>query len=331
MPFYVRFALLITLLISGLYVPVHGQESTPPVTASSPADSAETAGVQVRADSLTTNKVTISDTLPRRVRRGRTGAVLGTSVLTLGATYAYLDRKWWRDGYTQFHLDAGRDWRYASNIDKFGHLLGGVFTADSYYAGFRWAGVGEKKAAWYAVGATAFVQLSIEAKDGFSPRYGFSWADVAAGTLGGFWPMLQHRSPFLRDSRLKVSYWQRTTKYFDQRGFRRQAFSIDDYINQTYWFSFSPTYLFGQKNNGRWPGWLQLSVGVGLDADTWSPTLTGEGGLWEIYLAPDVDLVKLFRPRKPLLRSVLHVLNYVKVPLPTWQLTAKPRGWLLYF
>lgn len=298
------------------------------------------ASVQVRADSAQapdTLYPTRSDTLARKdtvlrsTRRLRTGLLLGSSVLTLGATYVYLEHKWWSEGYTRFHLDDGRDFRYASNVDKLGHWLGGAFTADAYYAGFRWAGVPQRRAEWYAVGATAFVQLSIEFKDGFSPRYGFSWADVTAGTLGGFWPMLQNRSAFFRDSQLKISYWQRTTKYFDQRGIKLQAFSIDDYINQAYWFSFSPRYVFGPAFGQKWPEWLQFSVGVGLDADTWSPTRTGEGGLWEVYLAPDIDLVKLFRPRKPLMRSVLHVLNYIKVPMPTLQVAPKPRVWGIYF
>ena len=272
------------------------------------------------------------DTLPLNKMRLRRAVLAGTSLLTLGSTYSYLKLRWWNDGYTSFHFDDGRDFRYASNLDKLGHLLGGAFTADAYYAGFRWAGVPQRRAEWYAAGATALVQLCIEFKDGYAPTYGFSWADVTVGTLGGFWPMLQHRSPFLADSQLKFSYWQRTTKYFDQRGIRTQAFYIDDYINQAYWFSFSPRY-FGKPGSAirRWPDWLQLSAGFGLDADTWSPTRNGEGGLWEFYLAPDIDLVKLFKPKKPLLRTVLHLLNYIKVPMPTVQIGPTPRLWWLYF
>ncbi|MEZ0485755.1 hypothetical protein [Fibrella aquatica] len=295
---------------------------------------------QVRADTLatfTTNSlirsesIALPDTLARSTRRMRTGLLLGSSVLSLGATYVYLENKWWSEGYTNFHLDDGRDFRYASNVDKLGHLLGGIFTADVYYGGFRWAGVAQRRAEWYAVGAATFVQLSIEFKDGFSPRYGFSWADVALGTLGGFWPMLQNRSAFFRDSQFKLSYWQRTNKYFDHRGIKTQPFSIDDYINQTYWFSFSPKHLFGRKMKQQWPDWLQFSVGMGLDANTWSPTRNGEGGLWDIYLAPDIDLLKLFKPKKPWVRSVLHVMNYIKVPMPTLQILPKPKLWGLYF
>ncbi|MEZ0608613.1 DUF2279 domain-containing protein [Fibrella sp. WM1] len=276
----------------------------------------------------TTYLTTDSAAITHRKRRQLLG---GSTVLSLGATYVYLENKWWREGYTRFHVDNGRDFRYASNVDKLGHLLGGVFTADAYYAGFRWAGMTPKRAGWYAAGAAAFVQLSIEFKDGFSPRYGFSWADVTVGTLGGFWPIAQQQSAFLRASQWKVSYWQRTNKYFDHRGIKTQAFSIDDYINQTYWFSFSPRQLVGPRLRQAWPDWLQLSVGAGLEAETWSIGRTGEGGRWEWYLAPDVDLVRLFKPRRPLIKTVLHCLNYIKVPAPTLQIGPKPRLWWVYF
>ncbi|MBO0937834.1 DUF2279 domain-containing protein [Fibrella sp. HMF5335] len=286
---------------------------------------------------IATTVATTDSVLPApssAVPRYRTYLLAGTSLLTLGSTYAYLEKRWWSDGHASFHFDDGRDFRYASNVDKLGHFLGGAFTADAYYAGFRWAGVSPRRAEWYAVGTTALVQLCIEFKDGYAPTYGFSWADVTVGTLGGFWPMVQHRSPFLADSQLKVSYWKRTNKYWEHRGIVDiPALSIDDYINQAYWFSFSPRYLGkpGSAIRRNWPNWLQLSAGFGLDADTWSPTRNGEGGLWEFYLAPDLDLVKLFKPKKPLMRTMLHLLNYVKVPMPTVQLGPKPRLWWLYF
>lgn len=343
MPFFTRLLWPVGCLLVCLHGPVQGQALPTALTNDSltcfptvdvPAkDQARTESLTIEAASIPAQFDTLirTDTLLRSTRRLRTGLLLGSSVLSLGATYVYLEQKWWSEGYTNFHLDDGRDFRYASNVDKLGHLLGGIFTADVYYGGFRWAGVSPRRAEWYAVGAAAFVQLSIEFKDGFSPRYGFSWADITAGTLGGFWPMLQNHSPFFRDSQVKFSYWQRTDKYFDHRGIKTQAFSIDDYINQAYWFSFSPAYLFGPKLRQHWPDWLQFSVGFGLDAATWSPTRNGEGGLWEVYLAPDINLVKLFKPKKPLMRSVLHVLSYIKVPMPTLQLAPKPRLWGVYF
>lgn len=327
---YARLFISQLLLSTLLFI---GTQAQPDRTSISTDSAISTAPERLSAGSgVTSAPPTTQPVHPPLPDRKRLFKLAGTSLLTLGATYVYLENKWWSEGHTRFGFDSGRDWRYSSNLDKVGHLLGGVFTADAYYAGFRWAGVPQRRAEWYAVGATAFVQLSIEFKDGFSPNYGFAWADVAVGTLGGFWPMLQHRSPFLADSQLKFSYWQRTDKYFEHRGLReRPPFSIDDYINQSYWFSFSPRHLGGSTFRQAWPDWLQLSVGAGLEADTWSIGRTGEGGRWEWYIAPDINLEKLFKPRKPWLRTTLHLLNYIKVPAPTLQVGPKPRVWWIYF
>ncbi len=269
--------------------------------------------------------------LSTQTRRIRSWIVYGSSALTIGSTYVYLQKKWWNENGTAFHFDKGRDGRYASNLDKVAHWMGGVFTADVYYDAFRWAGASERKAEWLALGAAAFVQAGIEVKDGFAPYYGFSWRDVAFGTVGGFWPMLQNRSGFLRDAQWKASYWQRTPKYFTERGIAIQRFSIDDYINQTYWFSFSPEHFGGEGFRNFWPDWLQLSVGMGLEAETWSIGHTGEGGRHEWYIAPDINLIKLFKPKSTFAKTAFKVLKYIKIPAPTLRVRPKMRFYWLYF
>lgn len=279
------------------------------------------------SDSLT-NRVTLQVTKPKK---GRLWAVGATSLLTLGSTYVYLERTWWNGKGVPFHFDEGRDLTYASGLDKVAHLAGGAFVAETYYNAFRWAGVSDRKAEWLAFGSAVFVELGIELKDSYSPTYGFSWRDVAAGSLGGFWPMAQHRSGFLRDTQWKVSYWQQTPKYFKARGIPVQRFSIDDYINQTYWFSFSPEHFGGQAWKQAWPDWLQLSVGMGLEAETWSINKDGLGGRHEWYIAPDINLIKLLKPRSTAAKVILNILKYVKIPAPTLQIGPKLRWYWFYF
>ncbi|GAB3712912.1 hypothetical protein GCM10027592_51760 [Spirosoma flavus] len=262
------------------------------------------------------------------LRQKRLWAVGATSLLTLGSTYVYLERTWWNGKGVQFHFDEGRDLTYASGLDKVAHLAGGTFVAEAYYNAFRWAGVSPRKAEWLAFGSATFVELGIELKDAYSPTYGFSWRDVAFGTVGGFWPMAQHRSGFLRDAQWKVSYWQQTPKYFKARGIPIQRFSIDDYINQTYWFSVSPRHLIGKKT---FPDWIQLSVGMGLEAETWSLNNDGLGGRHEWYVAPDINVVKLLKPRSTTAKVILGLLKYIKIPMPTLQVAPKLRWYWLYF
>lgn len=268
---------------------------------------------------------------PNQLKKVRLWTVGATSLLTLGSTYVYLDRTWWHGKGIPFHFDEGRDLTYASGLDKVAHFMGGAFTSEMYYSAFRWAGVSERRAEWLALGSAAFVELGIELKDAYSPTYGFSWRDVAAGTLGGFWPMAQRHSRFLRNAQWKFSYWQQTPKYFNERGIPVQRFSVDDYLNQTYWFSFSPEYIGGERWQRAWPDWLQLSIGMGLEAETWSIHHNGLGGRHEWYLAPDINLVKLFRPRRRVAKLILGALSYIKIPTPTLQLGPKLQWHWLYF
>lgn len=265
------------------------------------------------------------------VKAARLLVVGGSSLLTLGSTYVYLRKTWWNGRGVPFHFDGGRDLTYASGLDKVAHFAGGVFVSEAYYGAFRWAGVSAQKAEWLAFGAAAFVEVSVELKDAYSPTYGFSWRDVATGTVGGFWPIAQNRSGFLRDAQWKVSYWQRTPKYFTERGIPVQRVSIDDYLNQTYWFSFSPERFGNDRWQRAWPDWLQLSVGMGLEAETWSVRHDGLGGRHEWYVAPDINLMKLLRPRSNTAKVLVGLLKYVKIPAPTLQVRPKLRWHWLFF
>lgn len=265
------------------------------------------------------------------VKPARLWIVGGSSLLTLGSTYAYLQKTWWNGRGVPFHFDSGRDLTYASGLDKVAHLAGGVFISEAYYNAFRWAGVPERKAEWLALGSAAFVEVGIELKDAYSPTYGFSWRDVAVGTVGGFWPMVQNRSGFLRDAQWKVSYWQRTPKYFTERGIPVQRVSIDDYLNQTYWLSFSPERLGNARWQRAWPDWLQVSVGMGLEAKTWSIQHDGLGGRHEWYVAPDINLVKLLKPRINTAKVLVGLLKYIKIPAPALQIGPKIRWHWLFF
>ena len=285
----------------------------------------------VSVDSTARPPFADSTQLRPKVRAARLLAISGSSLLTLGSTYVYLQNTWWNGRGVPFHFDEGRDLTYANGLDKVAHLAGGVFVSEIYYNAFRWAGIPEGRAEWLALGSAAFVEIGIELKDAYSPTYGFSWRDVAAGTVGGLWPMAQNRSGFLRDAQWKVGYWQRTPKYFTERGIPVQRVSIDDYLNQTYWFSFSPERLGNARWQRAWPDWLQVSVGMGLEAETWSVRHDGLGGRHEWYLAPDINVVKLLRPRSATGKRLVGLLKYVKVPMPTLQIGPGMRWHWLFF
>ena len=267
-----------------------------------------------------------------RLRRGKAIAIGGTTAGMMGGLWWYLQNTWWAEDARGFRIDFDRDLRYANNLDKMGHYVGGIMTADLYYDAFRWMGMDERKAAWWGFGFGTGLQMAIEIKDGFSPDWGFSVSDIVLGTAGSLQPLLRQTSPFFRHTDVKFSYWQRSHKYFQVRSIKPTAFHIDDYLNQTYWVSTNLRYMTG--NRVEWiPDWLNLSVGWGIDAASWNtdPTDPGTGGKPEFYLSPDIDLVRLFKPKKPFWKFTLHRLNYLKFPMPAIQLTPKVKVWGLYY
>jgi hypothetical protein len=269
--------------------------------------------------------------LDRFKKRKYAPIVVGGSAAVIGvSTYVLMKHLWWGDKPTNFHFDFNRDYKYANNLDKFGHFMGGVWGADFYRGVFKELTFNEKEAAWYGFAMAAGVQMAVELKDGFAPNWGFSLGDVTTGSLGGLLYVGRLHSELLRETDFKMSYWQRSTKYFDSRGAKVTIFDPDDYLNQTYWVSTSLRYLTREKI--AWvPDWLNLAVGFGIEADSWNLTGAGEGGKWEIYLAPDINLEKLFKPKKKFWKLVFHSMNYVKIPMPTLQLGPKIKGHGLYF
>jgi hypothetical protein len=190
----------------------------------------------------------------------------------------------------------------------------------------------ERKAAWAAFGMSTGIQLAIEVKDGFAHNWGFAVGDVLFGSLGSLMPVLEKNSPFLQNTDFKFSYWQRSDKYFRGRSMTNTpVFHIDDYINQTYWVSTNLKYITQGKLEWM-PDWLSLSIGWGIDADTWNsdPRGAGLGAKPEFYLAPDIDLLRLFKPKRSFWKFTLKQLNYLKFPMPTLQLTQRVKLWPVF-
>lgn len=69
-------------------------------------------------------------------------------------------------------------------MDKLGHVYNGYFQSDLIYQGARWTGMNNRQAMYYGVGISMLFQSTIEVFDGFSPKWGFSWPDMAANVIG---------------------------------------------------------------------------------------------------------------------------------------------------
>lgn len=264
-----------------------------------------------------------NDTLPQKISPGRTAIIAGAASSTLGATYIFLQNAWWKETSQGFHFDNGRDLKYARNLDKAAHFLGGVIYSDIFFQSLRWAHFPEKKAYLYGALFGIFVQAAIEIKDGYAPRWGFSPWDVTLGSAGSFLPMAQRYWKPLSVLDIKFSYYKRYNTYFD---FNPNGHTIDDYINQTYWASLKVHKLLPEKAGRYWPRWLAIAGGLSIDETTDGMG----GGNIEFFLALDYDLSAIIPKKRPFWNKTFHFLNYIKLPAPAIRFSPNVRKYWMY-
>jgi hypothetical protein len=270
-------------------------------------------------------------------------AVNATSLLALYGSYHYINNAWWADSKKTFHFDGGgsniaqafdfgRDAIYAKSLDKIGHFYGARITSDIFARGIRWSGKTEAQSLLWGGFLGTAVQGFIEIKDGYSPTWGFSMYDWMSGSIGSFYPYFQSKSKFLKALDIKYSYYRKDNYYFDF--IKRESNFQDDYMNSTFWLTYNP---YRYKPSSKWPKWLGISVGIGVDHTLNNYYINMPGGTsdwgrggYEFYLAPDIDFKGLL-PKKPFWQSLAHVLNYIKVPTPALRLGKNSKLMAIHF
>jgi hypothetical protein len=190
----------------------------------------------------------------------------------------------------------------------------------------QWTGLKTKKALWYGAAFGTGLQLAIEMKDAYAPYWGFSKWDLALGSAGSLWPVLQYHNKDFNAISFKLSYYKRSNIYWQldqQRGKETSSFAWqDDYPNQTYWMTFDINHFLDLCC---WPEWLNLAIGYGIDDTQYlDDNLSKTGGNREFYIAFDYDLPKMLKTwDSPLGEKVLHWLNYMHFPSPTIRISPK--------
>ena len=251
--------------------------------------------------------------------------VASTVLIAYGAAYWLVFKKgWWDEEGSRFRFE--NDFDYALNLDKLGHFASGVMMGESFYEGYRWAGISEFYSYLFA-GLSAFAtHVAIDVKDGYSPEWGFSIFDVLSGTLGGFLPMAERYVPVFKYIDLKWSYWINSNAYYDQEHDASGGVFTDDYVNQTFWLSLKPYRMLPEAARKYYPSWLAIAVGLSIDDRVFTKEPHPHR---EVYIALDYDL-EAFRPQSRLARTIVKALNYFKLPAPTIQVYPEFHWYLLY-
>jgi hypothetical protein len=275
----------------------------------------------------------------------RIALVAGLNVAAYTGSLIALNEAWYK-GYprTSFHtFDDSKEWL---QVDKTGHAWT-AYTVGKYSADiWQWAGLPHKKAVWIGGLSGAGYLTVIELLDAHSARWGWSWSDMGANVLGSglfisqelLWKEQRVQFKFSTHPKsYNVSLRPRTDDLF---GKSLPEKTLKDYNGQTYWLSFNMRSFLPESNL---PSWLNISVGYGAEGmvggfeNKWA---NSDGSITtrydverrrQFYIAPDIDLTKI-KTRNKAVRTLLNVLNSVKVPAPTLEFSkGKVRGHWLYF
>lgn len=264
--------------------------------------------------------LTPSDTL--NTSREKTVYISETAIL--GVSLIGLNQLWYANyPKSHFHfINDNDDWL---QMDKAGHLFSTYHLGRIGANALHWSGVSKKNQLVY--GATlGFAFLSVvEVFDGFSKEWGASSGDIIANATGT--GLYVSQELLWNEQRILPKFSFHQTKYATARpntlGTNFQEQLLKDYNGQTYWLSFN---LYAFTKIKSIPKWLNLAVGYGGEGMVYGNTRDAlQNGFQErefrqFYLSLDADLTKI-NTKSKILKSVFSVLNTLKIPAPTIQLT----------
>lgn len=284
----------------------------------------------------------------------------GTGTAIYGGIMVALQQAWYAQAkQTGFHTF--NDWGEWRHMDKMGHIWTTYNESRWLAQGARWTGMSSSSARWTGVGVAMVLQTSIEVLDAFSAKWGFSWSDIGANTLGA--GIYATQDWLWQEQRILIKVSNTPSRYpstpivgslggisslqrraHDLYGQEYSAQFLKDYNGMNIWFSLNPSAFCHNKPS--WlPSWLNIAAGIsgehlyGGYSNQWV-----EGGevfsadpsafprLTQFFLSPDIDLTRI-PVRSPFWRTVLHALNFVKIPAPALSVDSKGRwaGHWLYF
>ena len=262
---------------------------------------------------------------PDTINRKRLNTVIIGSSVTYAATLSVLYFAWYKDTpSSSFHfINDGGNWM---GVDKVGHAQTAYTFTNYGYWMLRWAGVNNKKAAWYG-GLMGFSAMTvIEILDGFSAEYGASYWDLLANGIGAGISVSQNL--LWEEQRILMKFSYHPTDYAqynpEQLGETTSQRILKDYNGHTYWLSASIGSFI--KKEHKFPDWICVSGGYGAKGmlgpqsnpeydDNGNP-LPHFNRTPQFFLSMDIDWTRI-RTNSGFLKFTFKLLSFVKLPFPT--------------
>lgn len=298
---------------------------------------------------------------PDSLHAGRLWTAAGLGGALYATALLGLNQSWYAD-YPRGPFHTFNDWREWNQMDKMGHSLMAYQESRWLFAGARWTGLPERRAAWLGIAGSQIIQTSIEVLDGFSTEWGFSWSDVGFNLLGSGLFLAQQLGWGEQRIQLKMSAWpvrqpdariypvspvgsqQWTTLAERSRalyGTGPASLFLKNYNALVVWASVNPR-AFLPERAAWWPRWLNLAAGLGADN-----LYAGTGYTWQadkqcagpdcvryaldpavyprtrqFFLSLDVDVARL-GIRSRFWRTLLGTVSLFKFPAPALEVTSR--------
>jgi len=212
----------------------------------------------------------------------------------------------WYQPYQNGNFHVFNDSKEWHQMDKWGH----------FYASYHLTQLGrsincknKNQSVLNSCSAWMFLAL-IEVMDGYSSGWGFSISDMAVNTLGATLAILNSNQKAKHSMQLKFSFFP--SPYAAQNpkllGQNITESILKDYNGQTYWLSYTPSL-------SKWPRWLAISLGYGIDGFINANPVTGKTSR-TIRCSLDLNPHYL-NTQSPWLKPVKWIFKYVKFPFPT--------------
>ena len=257
----------------------------------------------------------------------------------LSGAILYLKHEWYHDKKrVPFHFY--NDFKGWNQVDKLGHFYVSYLESNVGYSILKKFNFSEKKALYFGGFQGLILETPIEFLDAYHQGWGFSVSDMVANAFGSVFFIMQQKifneqliKPKLSFS--KSIYSSEANGLLGKKTLISQF--IYDYNGYTYWFSFSPNKIFKFK---KVPKWLNLAIGYGANG------MLGEfenksmykgkeipsfKRYRQFYLSLDIDFSKV-RTKSRFVNKIFDVLSYIKIPLPTLELSNKKmKGYFFYF
>jgi hypothetical protein len=282
---------------------------------------------------------------PDPPNKKRIALVAGINIAVYAGSLVVLNEAWYKDHRrTSFHVfNDSKEWM---QVDKVGHAWSAYTLGKLSSDAWQWTGMEYRKAVLIGGLSGAAYLTVVELLDAHSAKWGWSWSDMAANIAGS--GLYISQEAIWNEQRIQFKFSSHPRSYDaslkpragDLFGKSLPERTMKDYNGQTYWLSFNLKSFFRES---RLPAWLNISAGYGADGmlggfeNKWTNT---DGSVVmrqdvirrrQFYISPDIDLTKI-KTNKKAVRTLLNVLNCIKVPAPTLEFSGnKVKGHWIYF